>query len=116
MKQLDLLTQPNQVLSFVENGISWQVKLFVAIDRLLMDVTINQNSVHQGIVCDEKKLMVPYRYQYQRVGNLLFVGAVDYLNFGKTCVLYYLDPDEVTQFKQQFNEALLLKLQNVKKV
>lgn len=96
MREIQLKSIPNQKLTTTLDGKTYGLH-FKQSGTMIVDVTVDEETVISGLKCYPNIALVPYGYLVD--GNFFFVTEneelPDYENFGTTCKLYYLTDEEI---------------------
>lgn len=100
MQEIPLEKQPNQKFTITLNGAPYVIALrTLGNGATLADIQMNNEALISGLLCRANEVLIPYPYK-ARNGNFIFTAAgVEYpyyKNFGDTCKLYFLTPQELT--------------------
>lgn len=98
MIEISLQSVPNQSFSFNIAETAFDVTLKTS-DSLIADISINGETVIQGVRIMAYRPVLPYAYLSQSAGNLFFItengAAPSYELFGVTQTLVYASEEEV---------------------
>lgn len=107
MQEISLENQPNQEFNITLNNVPFRIALrYLEAGCTLADIYASDNPVMLGVLCRANEFLIPYPYLAQN-GNFVFLSDDDdypvYTNFGKSCKLYFLTPDEINGNNQAGN-------------
>lgn len=97
-------TLANQEQDVIIEGNSNNIHILLQTDEagaLLMTVSVNNEQLGQAFICFPYQPVIPYAYMQQILGgNFIFETSNSnypfYADFGKTCKLYFVTLDELT--------------------
>jgi len=97
MRVVPLAAIPNQSFTVTLSGVRWALRIATASGVTVCDVSREGVALAQGVRALAGQPLIPYKRQ--ETGNFIFVtdgeALPDYLMFGVTQTLVYLEPAEI---------------------
>lgn len=98
MRQINLLSVPNQAFTVTLNNRSWSIAIKKAVNCMFADISVNNETILKGQRVLPNQLVIPYKF-LSLGGNFVLTTMndelPDYQRFGIDQEFYYLTPEEI---------------------